>query len=34
MKTNDYIDIIDSSEEFLNSLKKNEKFKFLPCYLV
>lgn len=31
MKTNDYIEIIDSSEEFLNSLKKNEKFKFLPC---
>ncbi len=31
MKINDYTDIIDSSEEFLNKLNKGEKFKYLPC---
>ncbi len=33
MKTNDYIDIIDSSEEFLNNLKKKEQFGYLPCLI-
>ena len=31
MKINDYVDIIDSSEEFLNKLNKGEKFKYLLC---
>ena len=31
MKINDYVNIIDSSEEFLNKLNKGEQYKYLPC---